>query len=224
LDNMDFTFVREVLPFWDELGIAEQSLLRDRMIRLDFEAGMSVHSGGDCSGLVIVKRGQLRTYILSEGGREITLFRLFERDVCVLTSSCIMKNITFDIHAEAEKESEVYLIPTEVFRQLDEANMAVKSFTAEIIASRLSDVMWVIEQVVFMSLDRRLASFLLDLSSIEGSMDLPITHDAIARNIGSAREAVTRMLRYFQSEGMVALSRGRVRLTDHKKLQRLASG
>lgn len=221
---MDFRFVNEVLPFWNKLNEKEQSLLKDRMVRMDFSTGQSVHSGGDCSGLVIVKRGQLRTYILSEGGREITLFRLFERDVCVLTSSCIMRNITFDIYAEAEKDSEVYLVPTEVFKQLDESNMAVKNFTGEIIASRLSDVMWVIEQVLFMSLDRRLANFMLELSSIEGSMDLPITHEAIARNIGSAREAVTRMLKYFQNEGMVALSRGMVRLTDFKKLQRLASG
>lgn len=223
MKDKDYRFISSALPFWSQLKAKEQDLLMDRMVRMTFSKGQSVHDSGDCTGLLLVKDGQLRTFIISESGREITLFRLFEWDVCILTSSCIMKNISFDINAEAEKASEIYLVPTEVFKSLGQVNTAVKDFNSEIISSRLSDVMWVIEQVVFMSLDQRLANFLLDMYAIEGRHELHITHETIARNIGSAREAVTRMLKYFQDEGVLSLSRGQIKLSDVERLQALTN-
>jgi CRP/FNR family transcriptional regulator len=134
----------------------------------------------------------------------------------------MMRNITFDIHIEAEKNSEILIMPAGVFKQLSDANPAVKDFQTEIISARLSDVMWVMEQVVFMSMDKRLATFLLEQSSIEGSDELTITHETIARNMGTAREVVSRMLKYFENEGLVALTRGRITLTDRKRLMKCA--
>lgn len=222
MKDLDLGFIKSALPFWDQLEEKDIDLLETRLVKRTFEKGQSVHDGGDCTGLVLVKEGQLRTFILSETGREITLFRLFEWDVCILTSSCVMKNISFDINAEAEKDTEIYLLAAEAFKKLAEGNAAVKDFNTEIISSRLSDLMWVVEQVVFKSLDQRLANFLLDMYSIEGRCELHITHDAIARNIGSAREAVTRMLKYFQDEGILSLSRGQIRLNKLENLQTIA--
>ena len=221
MEQKDIKFANEVLPFWDALSDSERTILLNRMSKLYYSKGQIIHSGDDCTGLLLVRSGQVRTYILSESGKEITLFRLFDRDVCILSSSCMMKNITFDVQVEAEKDSEMLLIPTVVYQKLSDTNMAVKDFTNEIISSRLSDVMWVMEQVVFMSLDKRLANFLLDQYSIQGTDQLLITHETIARNIGSAREVVTRMLKYFQNESMVLLSRGMITLIDRKKLNSL---
>lgn len=215
-------FVKEVLPFWNDLNAEEKKFIHEKLVERCYLEGQIIHDGEDCTGLLLVKSGQLRIFILSESGKEITLFRLFEYDVCILSSSCIMRNITFNIHVEAEKNSEILVMPSAVFKQLSDANPAVKAFEAEIVSARLSDVMWVIEQVAFMSMDKRLASFLLEQASIEGSDELSITHDTIARNLGTAREVISRMLKYFENEGLVALSRGRVALRDRKRLMEYA--
>ena len=89
-------------------------------------------------------------------------------------------------------------------------------------ASRFSEVMWLVEQIMWKSFDKRLAEFLLEESALDGGDTLKITHDKIAAHLGTAREVVTRMLRYFQSEGMVALTRGSVELIDRKRLNMLA--
>lgn len=219
--NMEL--VKDILPFWYELDAKQKRFMAEKLLVRCYREGQIIHDGEDCTGLLLVKNGQLRIFILSESGKEITLFRLFEYDVCILSSSCIMRNITFDIHVEAEKNSEVLVMPASVFKHLCDSNPAVKAFEAEIVSARLSDVMWVVEQVVFMSMDKRLANFLLEQSSIEGSDELFITHDTIARNLGTAREVVSRMLKYFESEGLVALTRGRVTLIDRKRLMECAA-
>lgn len=200
------------------MNASEKSFLQDKLTERCYREGQNIHDGEECTGLILVKSGQLRSFILSESGKEITLFRLFEGDVCILSSSCIMRNITFDIQVEAEKNSEILIMPASVFKRLSDENPTVKNFQAEITAARLSDVMWVVEQVVFMSMDKRLANFLLEQASIEGRDDLSITHETIARNIGTAREVISRMLKYFENEGLAVLSRGKVTITDRKRL------
>jgi CRP/FNR family transcriptional regulator len=86
-------------------------------------------------------------------------------------------------------------------------------------ASRFSDVMWIMEQILFMSFDQRLAIFLIEQSAIQESDDIHITHENIAKNMGSAREVVTRMLNYFQDEGIVELHRGGIKIIDRKRLE-----
>lgn len=216
--NENIRLIEDVLPFWSSLEKSQKSFVTEKLTERCWGKGQIIHSSEDCTGLVIVISGQLRSFILSDSGKEITLFRLFEGDVCILSSSCMMRNITFDIHLEAEKDCRTLIMPAHVFKQLSEANIVVKDFQAEIVSARLSDVMWVMEQVVFMSMDKRLADFLLEQASIEGTDELLITHETIARNLGTAREVVTRMLKYFQDEGMVALSRGKITITNRKKL------
>lgn len=223
LSSQDFAFAKEVLPFWNNLSTREQAFLEEKLTVRHYPKGRMIHNGEDCTGLLLVKSGQLRIFILSDTGKEITLYRLFERDICILSSSCLLRNITFHVQVEAEKDSEILLLPAPAFKELSDSNPAVKDFNTEIVSARLSDVMWVIEQVVFMSMDKRLATFLLEQASIEGSDRLSITHETIARNLGTAREVITRMLKYFQNEEMVSLFRGGILLTDRNKLIKLAS-
>ena len=184
--------------------------------------GTLLHSGAkDCVGLLAVASGQLRAFMLSSEGKEITIYRLFERDICLFSASCMMSSIQFDIAIEAEKDSQLWVIPADIFKHFMEESIAVANFTNQLMANRFSEVMWLIEQIMWKSFDQRLAAFLLEESSLEQSSTLNITHDKIAAHLGTAREVVTRMLRYFQSEGMVTLSRGTIRLIDCKKLGEL---
>ena len=126
-----------------------------------------------------------------------------------------------EITIEAEKDTELWVIPAEIYKSIMEESAPVANYTNELMATRFSDVMWLIEQILWKSLDKRVAAFLLEESAIEDSNELKITHEIIANHLGSHREVITRMLRYFQSEGMVRLSRGTIVLLDRKKLEAL---
>lgn len=223
IPNETAAFWKKVLPFWEQLTGEQRSLILSRVVRRTYYRGESMHRGSEhCAGLLLVRRGQLRVYIVSESGKEITLYRLFDGDICIFSASCMMKNINFEVYLETEQETDALLIPTEIYNQLNQTSIAVSDFTNQLMASRFSDVMWVMEQVLFTSFDKRLAAFLLEQSAIDGSDRLNITHETVAKHMGSAREVVTRMLKYFQNENMVSLSRGGITLTDRKKLQNLA--
>ncbi|MDC7244966.1 MAG: Crp/Fnr family transcriptional regulator [Sphaerochaetaceae bacterium] len=222
LDNSDLNAMQENFPFWEDLNKEEKSTILEGTIRFTHKKGAIVHEDRNkCTGLLMVKTGQLRIYIISDTGKEITLYRLFERDVCVLSASCLIRNITFDVHIVAEKETTMLRVATDVFKTVGSVNPKVLDFTNELVSSRFSDVMWVVEQVVFMSFDKRLAMQLLELSAIEQSDTLSVTHEALARDLGTAREVVTRMLKRFQDDGIVALSRGGITITDHDALYQL---
>lgn len=211
-----------IFPIWDKLSAAQRDRILGGLITRQVKKGAILHNGSaDCTGLFVIRSGQLRAYILSEQGREITIYRLFDRDICLFSASCIMRSIQFEVTIEAEKDTQLFIIPSEIYQSLLEESAPAANYTNELMASRFSDVMWLMEQILWKSLDKRVAAFLLEESSIEGQPELKITHEAIANHLGSHREVITRMLRYFQSEGMVKLRRGAITITDEAKLRRL---
>ena len=108
-------------PIWDKLTAEHQSRILETSEFQKFKAGTVLHRGSlDCLGLLLIRSGQLRAYILSDEGREITIYRLFERDMCLFSASCIMNSIQFEITIEAEKDTEFWLIPPEVFKGIME--------------------------------------------------------------------------------------------------------
>ena len=169
----------------------------------------------------MVKSGQLRAYILSEDGREITVGRLFAYDVSLLSASCVMPDMQFNVMIEAEKDTEFWSLPACMFKNLVDESLAVSNYSRSLLSSNFSELMWLMEQIMWKSFDKRLAEFLLEEMSIEDSDSLKITHEKIANHMGTAREVVTRMLRYFQGEGMVHLTRGAIEITDEQKLRDL---
>ena len=210
-------------PIWDKLNKAEQDSITVNLITRKVTKGTVIHNGSmECTGLILIKTGQLRAYILSDEGREITIYRLFDRDMCLFSASCIMRSIQFDITIEAEKDTDLWIIPAELYQSIMKESAPVANYTNELMATRFSDVMWLIEQIMWKSLDKRLAEFLLEEISIEGTEKLKITHETIANHLGSHREVMTRMLKYFQNEGMVKLSRGMIEITDSEKLESLS--
>lgn len=217
---MDFA---DFFPVWDKLKESERESLTASAANRRFPKGSVIHRGSsECTGLMLIRSGQIRAYTTSAEGKEITLYRLFERDICLFSASCIMNSIQFDVTLAAEKDSEVTVIPSEVYKSVMNASAPLANFTSEVMASRFSDVMWLVEQVMWKSFDERLAAFLLEEANIEGSDTIKITHEVIGNHLGSPREVVTRMLKYFADEGIVKLARGSIEITDAERLRALA--
>ena len=216
--------LKDLFPVWKQLTEAQQKELETAAALRRFAKGMRLHSGaGDCVGLLLVAKGLLRAFIVTEEGREITVYRLFERDICLFSASCMLHSVQFDFYVEAEEETEAYLIPPQLYEKLMKSSLAVANYTNELMASRLSEVMWLLDQVLSKSFDARLAAFLLEERDVEQSDTLHVTHDQIARHLGSAREVVTRMLRHFQAEGLTETGRGFISLRDPDRLEKLAA-
>ena len=212
-------------PVWDKLTVQQQERIMTASEFRKVKAGTVLHNGGlDCLGLLLIRTGQLRAYMLSEEGREVTIHRLFEMDICLFSASCVMPNIQFDIVIEAEKDSELWIIPACLYKDLMEESLPISNYANDLISNHFSELMWLVEQIMWKSFDKRLAKFLLEESVLEETTSLKITHEKIANHMGTAREVVTRMLRYFQSEGMVNLTRGTVEIVDEKRLQKLQEG
>jgi CRP/FNR family transcriptional regulator len=211
-------------PIMQRLTVEQQEALRNGVVTRHITKGTVIHRGSmDCLGLLVVRSGQFRAHIANSEGREITLYRLFERDVCLFTASCIMRSIQFDIIITAEKDSEAWIIPPKLYKALMEQSAALANYTAEIMGTRFTEVMWLIEQIMWKSVDRRLAGFLCEECVIEGTALLKITHEQIADHLGTAREVVTRMLKYFQTEGLVKLTRGSIEVLDEGRLRTIST-
>ena len=213
----------EYLPFWSKLTKEQQERIENVIEFRSVKKGTRIHdSSAECLGLVAIKWGQLRAYILSEDGREVTISRLFEYDVSLLSASCVMPDMQLNVMIEAEKDSEFWSIPACLFKNLVDESIAVSNYSRNLLSGNFSELMWLMEQIMWKSFDKRLAAFLLEEQRLEDSAVLKITHEKIAAHMGTAREVVTRMLRYFQNEGMVKLTRGTIELTDTDKLENLA--
>ncbi|MBR5444757.1 MAG: Crp/Fnr family transcriptional regulator [Clostridia bacterium] len=209
-------------PFWKALPDKDKETFCRSSVSVRYEKGTTIHDSSECTGVIIIKSGCLRLYILSEEGKEITLYRLFPGDICMLSASCVLDSITFDVFVDAEEDSECHVVSGCAFADVSNRIPEVKIFALETTVSRFSDVMWVMQQILFMSMDKRLAIFLLDEISHSGSDTIKYTHEQIARYMGSAREVVTRMLKYFAGEGIVEVTRKGVIVLDKNRLRSLA--
>lgn len=210
------------LPFWVSLTEQEKEILRKSAVIRRYEKGSFIHSSDrDCLGMLFILSGEIRTYILSDEGREITLFRLYQNDLCVLSASCVISQISFDTQMTARQDTEVLIIPPNITALLKEQNISVRCFLYEQATERFSEVMWAMQQILFKGLDQRLAAFLVEECERTNSNTVRMTHEQIARNISSAREAVARMLKQFTQDGLVELKRGEIIIKDTDGLKRL---
>ena len=213
---------KDIFPFWKDISDETRAYICRNSVAMTYMKGSTIHDGSECSGVFFIRSGCLRVYMLSEKGKDIPLYRLHPGDMCMLSASCVLKTITFDVMIDAEEDSECYIISGPAFAAVSENNPQIKIFSLETAVSRFSDVMWVMQQILFMGMDQRLAIFLSDESARIGSDVIPLTHEQIAKYMASAREVVTRMLKYFAGEGIVEVSRKGVKILDKKRLRELA--
>ena len=213
----------ERFPVWDQLQPHQQRLLLDSLTCQTVKKGTVLRSASTaCNGLVLIRSGQLRALVYSDEGREITIYRLFDGDLCLLCAPCVIRSIQFDVTIQAEKDTEFWRIPSSVYQELMAQSTVVSNYTNELIARRFTEVMCRMEQFMWKSMDKRLAAFLLQELSIERTRQLRTTHETIAHHLGTHREVITRTLQEFQRTGMVKLSRGMVTILDKEKLESLA--
>lgn len=227
LDEAQLSFLRSTLGFYGDLTAAERATIEKAASAMRFPKGKSLRSDeGECLGLLVVKSGELRTFIRSEEGREVTLYRLSPGELCVLSATCVLNSIRFDVSIEALSAAEVLKISLGAFEEVMRSNVLVENFAYKSAAERFSDIMWAFQQLVFTRFDSRLAAYLLDESgkSAAGERpngEIPATHEEIAKELGSAREVVSRALKAFESRGLVSLGRGSVRVLDRQALREL---
>ncbi|HPE95242.1 MAG TPA: Crp/Fnr family transcriptional regulator [Bacillota bacterium] len=221
--NVFSAVLSEYLPFWKQLSDAQKAHLESVAVKRSFGKGDVLHRGSDdCIGLLLVLKGIIRVYTVSDEGKELTLYRLLERDVCLFSAACMLSEIQFDVFVSSEDETEVIVIPARAYKQLMENSLDVAVYTNRLMASRFSDVMWLVDQILNKKMDQRLAALLLEERSLRESDELATTHEELANHLGTVREVVTRMLKYLQEEKLVVLRRGSVTLTDAGGLEKFA--
>ncbi|WP_296882665.1 Crp/Fnr family transcriptional regulator [Thomasclavelia sp.] len=218
----DYHLLKQTLPFWQHLNQNEKNILINNASIIEYQSGQLIHHGkNDCVGILIIVSGKLRTYMISNEGKEITLFYLQPHNVCVLSAACILDSIDFEVLVEAKTTCQIIQISSAAFLQLSKQNIYVELFSYKLATERFSDVMWAMQQLLFMSFDQRLAAYLIEASDRTNSLDIKITHEQIAQDLNSAREVVSRMLKHFAKEGYVHLSRGKIHLIDKQALASL---
>lgn len=208
------------LPFWNDLTLQEKKEIQDKSRRIKYEKGVRMRQcEQSCGGIMIIMSGQMRTFIVSEEGREVTLFRIFKDEICVLSAAGLMDAIIFDVMIDAVEDSEILMIPVLALKPIMRKNPKVEAYIYRTATERFADVLWIMQQILFLSVDRRIAKFLFDEVERTGTTTVLITHDEIARYIGSAREVVTKVLKYFQEEGVIELGRGKITISNKEKLE-----
>ena len=199
--------------FWKDLTPSQATFLEKSARKETFPPGTLIHrADGECRGLMAVISGSLRVYCLSEEGREVTLYRVEKGEVCILSASCLMDSLVFDVVIESLGQTKVCLLPSPALHKIEEENPLVSLYIYKNATEKFSEVLWTIQQVLFLKIDQRIANFLHDESLRQKSRLLSITHEELAKEIGSVREVVTKTLKYLAEEGKVSLGRGKIEI------------
>lgn len=223
IDKDSVDLLKRSLSFWDKISETEQKLIVKNTVSLKYNAGKNIYSHREeCIGILIVKSGELRTYMSSKDGKNVTLYRLKKGDVCVLSVSCLLKNVSFDVNIDAETDSEVLIINPLIFSELKEDNIYIENFALKTLTDKFSSVIWAMEQMLFMNFDQRLAIFLLNESKTTNSTEINMTHEEIAKYVGSVREVVSRKLKEFKNKEIIEVDRGIVKIINIKELEKIA--
>lgn len=205
--------------FWEHLSEEEKNTMLQSLRPLSYPAGQVIYSGeSDCLGALFIQTGILRSFLMSDEGKETTMYRLRDGDVCVLSAACVLSSVTFDVQVEAETDCLALLLPTPVLHRLMQKNIYVENFLHKMMTEHFSDFITAMERMFFLNLQQRIAAFLLDESAAQHSDTLTLTQEQLARAIGSAREAVSRNLKLLVKAGYVEINRGTVQIVDKKGL------
>ena len=214
--------LKKTLNFWEYLSEYEKNQIVSQTFKVHYESKSIINHGSqDCKGLIIISKGRARIFINAENGSnggEITLYRLLEGDVCILSAACMMKSLDINVSMEIEEDTEFLIIPKGVFLEISNKNIVVKNYLLEEISEKFSSVMWVLNQYIFTNMAHRLANALLEHRALSGIDEINITHETLAKDLGTAREVVTRLLKQFQKDGLVELSRGNIKIIDVSRL------
>jgi CRP/FNR family transcriptional regulator len=214
--------LRRAFSFFDRLTPAGRERMLAASVRRSYRRGTLVlEQNAPCPALLLVQRGQLRVYRSSPSGREITLYRVWPGDACVISMSAVLSESPYPAQVDAPVESDVIAVPAAVFRALFAAERAVQELVLGGLSTVVSDMMTLVAEVAFRRMDERLARFLLDASA-RSSGAVALSHEEVAGQLGTAREVVTRLLENLEDEGAISLERRQIRVLDRARLELVA--
>ena len=219
---MDINEVVKQIPFWNNLVDEERTHLLSGTVLRTYKKDSYIYGMTDaCLGMIYVQRGSIRVYITNEEGREITLFHIGSRECCIMSASCVITGISLDVQLLAEEETEILAIHSGMIQKLMDSNIYVRCFAYELATKRFSDVVWVLQEILFAGFDVRMARFLLSVYEKTGEKKIQMTQEAIAKEVNSAREVVARMLKQFASDELIELNRGAILIKDFEGLKKI---
>lgn len=218
----DYKLMIEQTDFYKLLSDEEKKLVKENIYYKEYGKHEIVHScTGVCLGMLFVISGSIRTSIISEEGRELTLFKLGANDTCVFSAACVLHEIRLESSMAAERDTSAIVLDSKTLAKIVSQNIAVKSYCYEIAAKRFSAALFVLQEIILLRFDQRLARYLTDAAKQSNDKVLHITQEAIASDVNSAREVVARMLKQFETDGLVKLGRGSIELIDMDGIRQL---
>lgn len=207
--------INELFPFMNQLTIEQKKQVDEKSLVVKYEKGkILMNEGMACNGAIFVLEGSIRIYKVSEEGKEITLYRVEKGQTCIMTVSCILANVDYQAIAEVEEDVSLLMIPSDIFLMLFSSSIPIQQFVFGTLSTRMTEVMMIVEEVAFKSMNTRISSFLLEQVEKQNTKTIKITHEKIALELGTAREVVSRVLMDFQKKGAVEISRGQIKLKD----------
>ena len=219
---MDINEVVKQIPFWNNLVDEERTHLLSGVVLRVYNKDSYIYGTTDaCLGMIYVQKGSIRVYITNEEGREITLFHIGSGECCIMSASCVITGISLDVQLYAEEETEILAIHSGMVQKLMDSNIYVRCFAYELATKRFSDVVWVMQEILFARFDVRMARFLLSVYEKNGEKKIQMTQEAIAKEVNSAREVVARMLKQFASDELIELNRGAILIKDFEGLKKI---
>lgn len=204
------------------LSTAGKQLLEHNCQQLRFDSHQPLLTSGDaCRALLLIERGAVRVSKCALNGREILLYRVTPGESCVLGTTCLLRQSDYPANAIAQAGTDALAVPAETFRYLHEREPSLRRFVMDLYALRLEEMMLLVEAVAFRRMDERLAELLLRRAHVDGSSWQPVeaTHEALALELGTAREVISRLLTHFADDGSIALERRRVRILNPSALK-----
>jgi len=204
---------REFVRTFPVFRAAAGGLVRDLLAasrQQPIPAATQIYREGDaCSGIAFVLAGDIRVFKIGQTGREITLYEIGPGETCILNASCILSGRTYPAHAVALSDITALMVPAEVFRRLVREHEEMRDFVFTLLSQRLTGVMELVEEIAFGRMDERLREYLIERSQNDR---LEVTHQKVANDLGTSREVVSRILKDFERQGKLKLSRNTIHI------------
>jgi len=219
LDNDTQSRLLQQYPMLRELSGADQAALHAMASLMHLPEGTVIFDENQaCQGFPLLLSGNIRVIKAAPNGRELQLYRVTPGESCILTSSCLLGHAHYHARGIAEQDTEMVLLPATAFHNLVSKYETFRSYVFHLFSERLTDLMQLVSAVAFQKLDQRLANILINKPS-----PICLTHQALADELGSAREIVSRLLKGFSGQGWVKLGREQIEITDADALRRFAA-